>query len=62
MGARIGGRTWQGARAYAESKLCDVLLAFAVARRQPPTPRLHELGFSAQASWSKMSPSTYAAK
>jgi NAD(P)-dependent dehydrogenase (short-subunit alcohol dehydrogenase family) len=26
-------RTWDGATAYAESKLCDVLLAFAVARR-----------------------------
>ncbi len=26
-------RRWQGAEAYAESKLCDVLLAFAVARR-----------------------------
>jgi NAD(P)-dependent dehydrogenase (short-subunit alcohol dehydrogenase family) len=26
-------RTWNGASAYAESKLCDVLLAFAVARR-----------------------------
>jgi NAD(P)-dependent dehydrogenase (short-subunit alcohol dehydrogenase family) len=26
-------RTWSGAGAYAESKLCDVLLAFAVARR-----------------------------
>ncbi len=28
-------RRWQGAEAYAESKLCDVLLAFAVARRWP---------------------------
>jgi NAD(P)-dependent dehydrogenase (short-subunit alcohol dehydrogenase family) len=28
-------RTWSGAGAYAESKLCDVLLAFAVARRWP---------------------------
>jgi NAD(P)-dependent dehydrogenase (short-subunit alcohol dehydrogenase family) len=26
-------RNWSGANAYAESKLCDVLLAFAVARR-----------------------------
>jgi len=26
-------RAWNGALAYAESKLCDVLLAFAVARR-----------------------------
>jgi NAD(P)-dependent dehydrogenase (short-subunit alcohol dehydrogenase family) len=26
-------RAWSGASAYAESKLCDVLLAFAVARR-----------------------------
>jgi len=26
-------RSWEGASAYAESKLCDVLLAFAVARR-----------------------------
>jgi NAD(P)-dependent dehydrogenase (short-subunit alcohol dehydrogenase family) len=26
-------RSWSGASAYAESKLCDVLLAFAVARR-----------------------------
>jgi NAD(P)-dependent dehydrogenase (short-subunit alcohol dehydrogenase family) len=26
-------RAWSGATAYAESKLCDVLLAFAVARR-----------------------------
>ena len=26
-------RTWNGALAYAESKLCDVLLAFAAARR-----------------------------
>jgi NAD(P)-dependent dehydrogenase (short-subunit alcohol dehydrogenase family) len=26
-------RAWSGAAAYAESKLCDVLLAFAVARR-----------------------------
>jgi NAD(P)-dependent dehydrogenase (short-subunit alcohol dehydrogenase family) len=26
-------RRWNGASAYAESKLCDVLLAFAVARR-----------------------------
>jgi NAD(P)-dependent dehydrogenase (short-subunit alcohol dehydrogenase family) len=26
-------RTWNGAAAYAESKLCDVLIAFAVARR-----------------------------
>jgi NAD(P)-dependent dehydrogenase (short-subunit alcohol dehydrogenase family) len=26
-------RSWNGASAYAESKLCDVLLAFAVARR-----------------------------
>jgi NAD(P)-dependent dehydrogenase (short-subunit alcohol dehydrogenase family) len=26
-------RRWRGAAAYAESKLCDVLLAFAVARR-----------------------------
>ena len=26
-------RTWSGSSAYAESKLCDVLLAFAVARR-----------------------------
>jgi len=26
-------RSWTGASAYAESKLCDVLLAFAVARR-----------------------------
>jgi NAD(P)-dependent dehydrogenase (short-subunit alcohol dehydrogenase family) len=28
-------RTWEGATAYAESKLHDVLLAFAVARRWP---------------------------
>ena len=28
-------RRWRGASAYAESKLCDVLLAFAVARRWP---------------------------
>ena len=28
-------RPWQGAQAYAESKLCDVLLAFAVARLWP---------------------------
>jgi NAD(P)-dependent dehydrogenase (short-subunit alcohol dehydrogenase family) len=28
-------RTWNAASAYAESKLCDVLLAFAVARRWP---------------------------
>jgi NAD(P)-dependent dehydrogenase (short-subunit alcohol dehydrogenase family) len=28
-------RPWQGAQAYAESKLYDVLLAFAVARRWP---------------------------
>src|SRR5215469_6645803 len=28
-------RTWSGGSAYAESKLCDVLLAFAVARRWP---------------------------
>ena len=28
-------RRWQGAEAYAESKLHDVLLAFAVARRWP---------------------------
>ena len=26
-------RSWSGSSAYAESKLCDVLLAFAVARR-----------------------------
>jgi len=26
-------RSWSGAAAYAESKLCNVLLAFAVARR-----------------------------
>lgn len=26
-------RAWSAASAYAESKLCDVLLAFAVARR-----------------------------
>src|SRR5690349_19898052 len=26
-------RSWSGASAYAESKLCDVLLAFAIARR-----------------------------
>jgi NAD(P)-dependent dehydrogenase (short-subunit alcohol dehydrogenase family) len=26
-------RAWSGSSAYAESKLCDVLLAFAVARR-----------------------------
>jgi len=26
-------RPWSGSSAYAESKLCDVLLAFAVARR-----------------------------
>jgi len=26
-------RPWNGASAYAESKLCDVLIAFAVARR-----------------------------
>ena len=28
-------RPWNGSSAYAESKLCDVLLAFAVARRWP---------------------------
>jgi len=28
-------RRWQGSLAYGESKLCDVLLAFAVARRWP---------------------------
>src|SRR5271155_1498352 len=28
-------RSWNGSSAYAESKLCDVLLAFAVARRWP---------------------------
>jgi NAD(P)-dependent dehydrogenase (short-subunit alcohol dehydrogenase family) len=28
-------RRWRGPAAYAESKLCDVLLAFAVARRWP---------------------------
>jgi NAD(P)-dependent dehydrogenase (short-subunit alcohol dehydrogenase family) len=28
-------RRWRGGAAYAESKLCDVLLAFAVARRWP---------------------------
>jgi NAD(P)-dependent dehydrogenase (short-subunit alcohol dehydrogenase family) len=28
-------RRWNGSAAYAESKLCDVLLAFAVARRWP---------------------------
>ena len=28
-------RRWRGAAAYAESKLCDVLLAFAVARHWP---------------------------
>jgi NAD(P)-dependent dehydrogenase (short-subunit alcohol dehydrogenase family) len=28
-------RSWQGAQAYAESKLHDVLLAFAIARRWP---------------------------
>jgi NAD(P)-dependent dehydrogenase (short-subunit alcohol dehydrogenase family) len=28
-------RSWNGASAYAQSKLCDVLLAFAVARRWP---------------------------
>jgi NAD(P)-dependent dehydrogenase (short-subunit alcohol dehydrogenase family) len=28
-------RSWSGASAYAESKLCDVLLAFAVARHWP---------------------------
>ena len=28
-------RRWQGSAAYSESKLCDVLLAFAVARRWP---------------------------
>jgi NAD(P)-dependent dehydrogenase (short-subunit alcohol dehydrogenase family) len=28
-------RPWSGSSAYAESKLCDVLLAFAVARRWP---------------------------
>jgi len=26
-------RTWSGSTAYAESKLCDILLAFSVARR-----------------------------
>jgi NAD(P)-dependent dehydrogenase (short-subunit alcohol dehydrogenase family) len=30
-------RAWSGALAYAESKLCDVLLSFAVARRWPNT-------------------------
>jgi NAD(P)-dependent dehydrogenase (short-subunit alcohol dehydrogenase family) len=30
-------RAWSGASAYAESKLCDVLLSFAVARRWPKT-------------------------
>jgi NAD(P)-dependent dehydrogenase (short-subunit alcohol dehydrogenase family) len=28
-------RRWRGSEAYAESKLCDVLLAFAVAKRWP---------------------------
>ncbi len=28
-------RRWDGASAYAESKLCDVIIAFAVARRWP---------------------------
>jgi NAD(P)-dependent dehydrogenase (short-subunit alcohol dehydrogenase family) len=28
-------RRWNGAQAYADSKLCDVVLAFAVARRWP---------------------------
>ncbi|MGH2876893.1 MAG: SDR family NAD(P)-dependent oxidoreductase [Solirubrobacteraceae bacterium] len=28
-------RAWDGARAYADSKLCDLLLAMAVARRSP---------------------------
>src|SRR5271163_1932868 len=28
-------RSWNGASAYAESKLCDVLIAFTVARRWP---------------------------
>jgi NAD(P)-dependent dehydrogenase (short-subunit alcohol dehydrogenase family) len=28
-------RRWDGAAAYSESKLCDVLLAFGVARRWP---------------------------
>jgi NAD(P)-dependent dehydrogenase (short-subunit alcohol dehydrogenase family) len=29
------GRTWRGAQAYSDSKLFDVVLAFAVARRWP---------------------------
>ena len=29
------GRAWDGMQAYSDSKLCDVLLAFAVARRYP---------------------------
>jgi NAD(P)-dependent dehydrogenase (short-subunit alcohol dehydrogenase family) len=29
------GREWDGMQAYSDSKLCDVMLAFAVARRRP---------------------------
>ncbi len=40
VGANLGDmawvqRPWQGSRAYAESKLYDVMLAFAIARRWP---------------------------
>ena len=43
-------RSWSGFSAYAESKLCDVLLAFAIARRWKygvgqSTPRLGEGAF-----------------
>src|SRR5262249_24449801 len=31
-------RAWSGSSAYAESKLCDVLLAFAIARRWKNVP------------------------
>ena len=31
-------RRWNGAQAYSDSKLDDVLLAFAVARRWPAVP------------------------
>jgi NAD(P)-dependent dehydrogenase (short-subunit alcohol dehydrogenase family) len=31
------GRRWDGMQAYSDSKLCDILVAFAVARRWPGT-------------------------
>ena len=34
-------RAWSGSTAYAESKLCDVLLAFAIARRWRNIHRMH---------------------